>query len=115
MGEIRLLRAEKLIQEELARMILQDKIKDPRINKLIFISHVKISPDMGHARVSVSGYCTEKQAIKSVEALNHAAGFLQGLIGKKLKTRLTPRLTFYHDTSIKEGFEINRLIEENLN
>ena len=115
MAEFRLLRAEKIIQQELGKMILQEKIKDPRINKLIFISHVKISPDMGYARISVSGYCDEKQAIKSVEALNHAAGFIQGLIGKKLKTRLTPRLSFHHDTSIKEGFEINKLITDNLN
>ncbi len=115
MSEYRTLRAEKIIQEEISKLILQEKIKDPRINKLVYISHVKVSPDMGHARISVSGYCTEKQALKSIEALNHAAGFIQGIIGKKMKTRLTPKLDFYYDTSIKEGFEINKIIEENIN
>jgi len=114
MAEFRLRRAEKIIQEEISMLILQDKIKDPRINKLVYISHVKISPDMGHARISVSGYCKEKAIIKTVEGLNHAAGFIQGVIGKKIKTRLTPKLNFYYDNSIKEGFEINKLIEDTL-
>lgn len=114
MAEFRLLRAEKIVQEEIGNLILQDKIKDPRINKLIYISHVKISPDMGYAKVAVSGYCKEKEILKTIEGLNHAAGFIQGTIGKKLKTRLTPKLNFYYDNSIKKGFEINKLIEDNL-
>jgi len=114
MGEFRLQRAEKIIQEELGKLILQDKIKDPRINKLIYISNVKLSPDMSFARISMSGYCPEKQALKSIEALNHGAGFIQGLIGKKLKTRLTPKLRFFYDSSLKDGFEMNRFIEDNL-
>jgi len=114
MAEFRLRRAEKIIQEEISMLILQDKIKDPRINKLVHISHVKISPDMGHARISISGYCKEKEIIKTVEGLNSAAGFIQGVIGKKIKTRLTPKLNFYYDNSIKEGFEINKLIEDTL-
>ncbi|MDX9802273.1 MAG: 30S ribosome-binding factor RbfA [Spirochaetia bacterium] len=114
MGEFRLLRAEKLIQEELGNMILQDRIKDPRVNKLIYISSVKLSADMSFARISVSGYCPEKQTLQSVEALNHGAGFIQGIIGKKLKTRLTPKLRFIYDSSLKDGFEMNRFIEDNL-
>ena len=114
MAEFRLRRAEKIIQEEISMLILKDKIKDPRINKLVHISHVKISPDMGHARISVSGFCKEKEISKTVDGLNSAAGFIQSIIGKKLKTRLTPKLDFHFDNSIKEGFEINKLIEDTL-
>ena len=114
MAEFRLRRAEKIIQEEIGMLIVQDRIKDPRINKLIHISHVKISNDMGYAKIAVSGYCKEKEILKSVDGLNSAAGFIQSVIGKKLKTRLTPKLNFYFDNSIKEGFEINKLIEDTL-
>jgi ribosome-binding factor A len=114
MAEFRLLRAEKIIQEEISKLIFQDKIKDPRISKLTFISHVKISPDMGYAKIAISGYCKEKEILKTVEGLNNAAGFIQGVLGKKIKTRLTPKLSFFYDNSIKEGFEINKLIEDTL-
>ena len=115
MAEFRLRRAEKIIQEEISILILHDKIKDPRINKLVYISHVKISTDIGYAKIAVSGFCKEKEIIKTVEGLNHAAGFIQGIIGKKIKTRLTPKLNFFYDNSIKEGFEINKMIEDALN
>lgn len=115
MGEFRLQRASKIIQEELGNLILSEKIKDPGINKLIYVSQVIVSKDVGYAKVFISGSCSEKQIEKSVEALNRAAGFVQSVIGKKLKTRLTPRLTFIYDSSIRDGFEINRLIEEKLN
>ncbi|MFW5769333.1 MAG: 30S ribosome-binding factor RbfA, partial [Spirochaetota bacterium] len=51
---------------------------------------------------------------EAVDALNHASGFVQKQLGKKLKTRNTPKLTFIADTSVKEGFRINKLIEDSL-
>ena len=60
----------------------------------------------------VSGFESEKVTRRSVEGLNSAAPFIQGVVGKKIQTRLTPKLTFVYDDSIKEGFEINKKIEE---
>ena len=114
MSEFRIQRAEKLIQEEISKMIVTGKIKDPRVNKLLSITRVTVSSDLGYGKIYVSGYCSEKEIDKSVSALNHAVGFIQGAIGRKLKTRLTPKLTFFRDDSLKEGFEINRIIEDNL-
>lgn len=114
MSEFRIKRAEKIILEEVSKMIVTGKIKDPRVNSLISLTRVTLSKDIGYAKIYVSGFCTEKQVEKSVEALNHAVGFIQGIIGKKLKTRLTPRLKFFKDDSLKDGFEVNRIIEDNL-
>ncbi len=114
MSEFRIQRAEKLIHEEISKMVITGKIKDPRVNRLISITRVKISSDLGYGKIFVSGFCSDKEVERSVAALNHAVGFIQGLIGKKLKTRLTPRLKFFKDDSLKEGFEINRIIEDNL-
>ena len=114
MSEFRLQRAEKIIQEEISTMILQGHIKDPRINKMIVITRVTLSKDMGYAKIHISGFCPEAQTIKSVDALNHASGFIQKNLGKKLKTRLTPRVSFFYDKSLKDGFEINRIIEDSL-
>ncbi len=115
MSEFRIQRAERIIHEEINKMIVTGKIKDPRVNKLVSVSRVNVSSDLGYGKIYVSGLCSEKNIDKSILALNHAVGFIQGVIGKKLKTRLTPKLVFFKDDSLKAGFEINRIIEENLN
>jgi ribosome-binding factor A len=113
MSEFRIQRAEKIILEEISKMIVTGKIKDPRVNSLISLTRVTLSKDIGYAKIYVSGFCSEKQVEKSVDALNHAVGFIQGVIGKKLKTRLTPRLKFVKDDSLKNGFDVTKIIEDN--
>ncbi len=115
MSEFRIQRAEKIILEEISKLVVTGKIKDPRINRLISIIRVTVSRDLGYGKIYISGYCSDKEIDNSVSALNHASGYIQGIIAKKLNTRLTPRLSFFRDDSLKEGFEINKIIEDNLN
>ena len=55
MSEFRIQRAEKLIQEEISKMIVTGKIKDPRVNRLVSITRVTVSSDLGYAKIYVSG------------------------------------------------------------
>ena len=112
MSEFRLMRIEGVIQEIISTLVLTGKIKDHRVSRMISISRVKCAPDLSVAKVFVSGFEEEKVTRRSVEGLNSAAPFIQGIVGKKIQTRLTPKLTFVYDDSIKEGFEINKKIEE---
>jgi len=112
MGEYRLLRIESVIQEIISTLIFTGKVKDHRVSKLISISRVKCSEDLSYAKVYVSGFDTDAVTKRSIEGLNSAAPFIQGIVGKKIQTRLTPKLTFVFDNSIKEGFEVNKKIEE---
>ncbi len=112
MSEYRLLRVESVIQEIISNLIFSGKIKDHRVGRLISVTRVKCSSDLSVAKVYISGFDNDIAVRKSVEGLNSAAPFIQGVIGKNLKTRLTPRLTFFYDNSIKEGYEINKKIED---
>ncbi|MCQ2604349.1 MAG: 30S ribosome-binding factor RbfA [Spirochaetia bacterium] len=112
MSEYRLVRIENLIQQIISELILTGKIKDHRVSKMISVSRVKCAQDLSVAKVYVSGFLNDNVTKRSVEGLNSAAPFIQGIVGKKLQTRLTPRLTFCFDSSIREGFEINKKIEE---
>lgn len=112
MGEFRLQRIEKLLREEIGSMILTDEVKDPRVSSFVTVTDVHISKDLGYAKVYVSSFQSVEHLKGSVAALNHAAGFIQGRIARKLKLRVTPRLTFLPDESIREGFEISHKIEE---
>ena len=105
-------RREKL--EELIKRVVADallsEIKDPRIG---FVSVVKtrLSRDFTSADVWISVLGSEKEKEKSLAGLESAGSYLQYLVGKEVKLRVTPRLRFHLDTSIEEGVNLVNLIE----
>jgi ribosome-binding factor A len=109
---IRLRRIESTIRQEIGMMILQGFIKDPRVSEALTITRVVVSKDIGYAKVYVSSLSGEASLESGVNALNHAAGFIQVRIGKQLKTKNTPRLRFFGDHSIEDGVEMTRKLEE---
>lgn len=112
MSEHRLARVERQILEELSAAVMRREVKDPRVSALVSFSHAKVSKDLGYARVWVSGYLSDEELSNAVEALNHAAGFLQAKLGKALKTRSTPKLTFVLDHSIEESYHVIQKLKE---
>jgi ribosome-binding factor A len=104
-------RSERLasqIQRELAALI-QTGLKDPRLG-MPSILEVQVSKDLAHARVYFSVLNAE-QADDCLEALNHASGFLQREIGKQLKARITPKLSFIYDDTDIRGRQLSDLID----
>lgn len=115
MGEFRMLKLGEQIRDEISKLIMLQKVKDPRVSTFLSINRVEVAKDLAYAKVYVSSFLNESQIKKGVEGLNSAAGFIQTSIAKKLTIRQFPRLTFVVDTSIKEGFDmvnkLNRLEE----
>ena len=116
MGEFRMLKLGEQIRDEISKLIMLQKVKDPRVSTFLSINRVEVAKDLAYAKVYVSSFLNESQVKKGVEGLNSAAGFIQSSIAKKLTIYKFPKLTFVEDTSIKEGFEmvnkLNRLEEE---
>jgi ribosome-binding factor A len=108
---MRLKRVESLLREEIGSLILRNQIKDPRVTSLATVSSVAVSSDLAYAKVHVSGFMDRGKLDDAVNGLNHAAGFIQKQLGRKLRFRLTPRLSFIVDTSIEDGFRTNQRIE----
>ena len=54
----------------------------------------------------------DNQLNKGVAGLQNAAGFIQSTIAKKLTIRKFPKLTFVADTSLKDGFNMVRKLDE---
>ena len=115
MGEFRMLKLGEQIRDEIAKLIMTQKVKDPRVSTFLTINRVEVARDLAYAKVYVSSFLNESQVKKGVEGLNSAAGFIQSSIAKKLTIYKFPKLTFVEDTSIKEGFDmvnkLNRLEE----
>lgn len=108
----RSLRVADQIQRELA-VLIRDEVKDPRMG-MVSISGVEVSRDMAHAKVYVSVLGDEQAAADSLEALNHAAGFLRRELGRSMRLRTVPQLRFIHDRSLEEGARMSALIDEAL-
>ncbi|MCL1817786.1 MAG: 30S ribosome-binding factor RbfA [Spirochaetaceae bacterium] len=107
-------RVAQLLGRELGRMISTGEIKDPRVSSLVSISRVEISRDLAYAKVFVSSFGENAKAGAAAAGLNHAAGFIQGTVAKRIRLRVTPRLTFIADHGIEDGFLINEKIKEAL-
>ena len=104
-------RSERLasqIQRELAGLI-QSGLKDPRLG-MPSILEVQVSKDLAHARVYFS-LLNPEDAEDCLEALNRASGFLQREIGKQLKSRVTPKLSFIYDDTDIRGRRMSDLID----
>lgn len=101
------------IREEIASLIVSNKIKDPRVCSMLSINRVIVSRDLSYAKVYVSSFIDEHKTKQGVRGLENAGGFIRSSLAKKLHIRQCPELNFIFDKSIKEGIDmVNKL--ENL-
>jgi ribosome-binding factor A len=130
--EIRRRRVEDELRDVIAELILGGQVKDPRVGPFVSVTRVEAARDLSAAKIYVSVFPgtavqaeasaapegsaapeaqtadpSERALALAVEGLQNAAGYIQAQLGKRMKTRLTPRLTFIADIGIKEGFELN--------
>jgi ribosome-binding factor A len=47
----------------------------------------------------------------TVDALQHAAGFLRSQLARRIKLRVVPQLQFKYDASVERGVRLSRLID----
>lgn len=102
-------RVAELLRGKLSELILF-RVKDPRV-KLASIAGVEVSGDLSHARVRVSVLGAEEERQAAVEALQHAAGFLRSQVGKGLRLRVTPELTFVLDRGAEHSQRMTEILE----
>ncbi|MGV7962655.1 30S ribosome-binding factor RbfA [Photorhabdus tasmaniensis] len=102
------------MQKEIA-IILQREVKDPRIG-MATVSGVEVSRDLAYAKVFVTflNVLTEEHdsdVVKNgIKALNEASGFIRSLLGKAMRLRIVPELTFSYDNSLVEGMRMSNLV-----
>jgi ribosome-binding factor A len=108
----RQLRAGELIRHALVEILREEEIADPALEGVsVTVSEVRMSPDLRHALCFVEplggGHAPEV-----VDALNRAAKFLRGRLGRSIDMKFTPDLKFVHDESFDEATRISRLFDD---
>jgi ribosome-binding factor A len=91
---------------------MRSEIKDPRVFSFLSINRVEVAGDLSVAKVYVSSFMGMKKTRGGVAGLQSAAGYIRSVLGKKLKIRLFPALTFIFDTSIKDGMDMLQRMDE---
>jgi ribosome-binding factor A len=104
-------RINELIREELSDLLLRE-MRDPRLEGLISITRVDVTPDLLNARVFVSVMSETADQREALKALRSAAGFIHRELVHRLELRRVPFLDFRLDTSISEGAAILAHIDE---
>ncbi len=108
------------IQRELA-LLIQTEVRDPRVG-MVSVTGVDLSADLARARVYVTRLDgpnadpdrKREEAEACLAALDRAAGYLRGLLARRLSTRTVPALRFLRDGSAERGRRLSGLIDEAL-
>lgn len=104
------MRVAHLIRSILAEA-MREKLSDPRLDAMISITRVEISPDFSSAHVHVSVMANEARRNLAVQALQSASGKLRSMVAEQISMRTVPWLTFHLDDSLRKGFETVQIID----
>ena len=91
MKGIRRERLKSTLLKEISEIIRREV--DLPENLFITVQRVELSKDASKATVFISALKKE-DAVKAVEILNRASGYIQHLLGKRIKIRTVPRHQF---------------------
>ncbi len=103
------------LRQVLAEILRDGGVKDPRVYavEMVTFTGVDMTPDLKTARVFVSFYSEDEEAIAKVMAgLNDRAAPIQREVARRLKLRFTPKLEFKRDSSIAYGAKIEALLKD---
>ena len=109
-------RVAELIKREVSQLLFSG-IKDDRVGAgMVSVTDVDLAGDLQHAKVYVSIYGSDEAKAETMAGLKSATSYVRGEIGRRIRLRRTPEITFIEDRSIERGTQvlslINRLSEE---
>jgi len=115
------MRAERFarsVQEELSTLL--SSVKDRRVSEagLLTITHVRVSNDLGVARVQIAvmpyggGEIDMEQTAALLEGLARAAPYLRRELGRSLQSKKIPELRFHFDETGERAERVEAILAE---
>ena len=100
----------ELFREEISKL-LQKGLKDPRVG-FATISRVDITEDLSYAKVLFSVMGSEKEKRDTLIGLKNSSGFIRQFLGKGIKIRKIPELSFVLDENLEHAMRIESILAE---
>ena len=107
-NQLRIEKLQELIKQEVSKMLLYD-IKDPRIG-FVTVTDVEMTGDLREAKIFVSIMGNDEQIKDTMEGLQSALGFVRREIGKRIRLRFTPEISFAPDKSLDYSEHIQKIL-----
>lgn len=98
------------IREDLC-MLLRTSAADPALES-VTVTHVRMTRDLQNARVYYTARGDAAQRRRAGRGLRRAASFLRGRLGRRLRLRHVPALTFAYDDSMEREQRIAHVLAE---
>lgn len=102
------------IRAELMEMISRGSFRDPGLSNC-YVTEVKMTDDLRHARVYVRSLSTEVSAAdkdKVIAGLGRAAGYIRRELAPRLKLKYHPELKFFWDDNVDRARRVEELLHE---
>ncbi len=97
------------IKRELS-MLIRNEIKDPRVS-MVSILDVEVTKDLSKAKVFFDALNQDEHEA-CAKGLNNASGFLRRELGRAIKLRNTPSLTFIYDDTEQRANDLSAMIDK---
>ena len=99
-----------LLQQELSELLRE--LKDPRVQAatMVGVTHVRVSDDLGVARVLLS--VIDPEPLKVMRAIGRAQKFLHGQLLRRLSAKKIPELRFFLDDTDARASSIDAILRE---
>lgn len=103
-------RVSELLKHELSEIILKEA-KDPGIGD-VTITRVKVSDDLKSAVVYFGVLDRTAEVDRVEDGLQRASSYMHRLLGKRLRLKHIPKLTFIFDRNLDYSFKISKILSE---
>ncbi|MBN2167384.1 MAG: 30S ribosome-binding factor RbfA [Marinilabiliaceae bacterium] len=112
MDSLRQKKISRLVQKDLGE-IFQREVSDLISGTMVSVTTVRVSPDLGIAKVYLSIFPSEKKN-EIFESVKAGAPKIRHLLGRRVgkQLRVIPELHFYIDDSLDYIENIDRLLKE---
>jgi len=91
--------------------IVANELKDSPPAMITF-TRAEITRDLKFAKVFYSAYGSDEGVEHCDEYFRRHAGVIRHMIGRRMRIRALPELTFHYDASIENVMRINEILEQ---
>jgi len=99
-----------LVQSHICTLI-ESQLNDPRVVG-VTVTDVEVTQDTKYAKVYYSVLGNEQDKANAARGLESAAGWVSHELGRRLRTKNTPHITFVYDPSLERGEHMAQLLDE---